>query len=70
MIRITKTEKRSHTIIAIDGQVSIDTFAVIETCCCQAESHGKPVQLFLRDVRRWTSRVKHYFVVWPREASA
>ena len=50
MIRITKTEKRSHTIIAIDGQVSIDTIAVIETCCCQAESHGKPVHLFLRDV--------------------
>lgn len=50
MIRITKTERRSHTIIAVDGEISIDTIAVIETCCCQAESHGKPVQLFLRDV--------------------
>jgi ABC-type transporter Mla MlaB component len=50
MIRITKTEKRSHTIIAIDGQISADTIAVVETCCSQAESHGRPVHLFLRDV--------------------
>jgi hypothetical protein len=50
MIRITKTEKRSHTIIAIDGQISVDTIPVIETCCSQAESHSKPVQLFLRYV--------------------
>ena len=50
MIRITKPEERSHTIIAVDGQISGDTIAVVETCCSQAESYGKPVHLLLRDV--------------------
>jgi hypothetical protein len=50
MIRITRTEKRSNTIIAIDGQICSDSIAVVETWCGQAESYGKPVRLFLRDV--------------------
>ena len=50
MIRIVKTEERSHTTITIDGQLAGDSIAVVETCCHQAESHGKPVRLFLRDV--------------------
>jgi hypothetical protein len=50
MIRVTKTEERSHTTVTIDGQLSADSISLVETCCSQAESDGRPVQLFLRDV--------------------
>jgi len=36
--------------VTVDGQLSGDSIEVVETCCDQAESNGKPVQLFLRDV--------------------
>lgn len=50
MIRVTKTEEQSGTIVTVDGQLSGDSIAVVETCCNQAKSNGKPVRLFLRDV--------------------
>ena len=50
MIRVTKTEEKSHTIVTIDGQLSGDSIAVVETCCNQAKSNGKPIELFLRDI--------------------
>jgi hypothetical protein len=50
MIRVTKTEERSRTTITIDGQLSGDSISLVETCCTQAGTIGKPVQLFLRDV--------------------
>jgi hypothetical protein len=50
MIRVTKTEQPSRSIITVDGDLSGDHIAVVETCCTQAVSNGKPVQLFLRDV--------------------
>jgi hypothetical protein len=50
MFRVSKAEERSRTIITIDGQLSGDQTEVVETCCDQAISTGKPVQLFLRDV--------------------
>jgi hypothetical protein len=50
MIRVTKIEERSRTTVTIDGALSGDSIAVVETCCRQAESSGKPVHLFLRDV--------------------
>jgi hypothetical protein len=50
MIHVTKTEEQSHTIVTIDGQLSGDSIAVIETCCNQAKSNGKPIELFLRDI--------------------
>jgi hypothetical protein len=50
MIRVTKTEERSRTIVTVDGQLSGDSIEVVETCCNQAELDGKPVQVFLRDV--------------------
>jgi hypothetical protein len=50
MIRVTKTEEQSLTIVTIDGQLSGDFIAIVETCCNQARSSGKPVQLFLRDI--------------------
>jgi len=37
-------------IVTIDGQLSEDSIALVETCCNQAKSNGKPVRLFLRDV--------------------
>jgi hypothetical protein len=50
MIRVTTTEDRSRTIITIDGELSSESVAIVETCCGQAEANGKPVKLFLRDV--------------------
>jgi len=50
MIRVTKTDEQAHTIVTIDGQLTGESIALVETCCNQAKSNGKPVQLFLRDV--------------------
>jgi hypothetical protein len=50
MIRVTKTEEQSGTVVTVDGQLSGDSIAVVETFCNQAKSNGKPVRLFLRDV--------------------
>jgi hypothetical protein len=50
MIRVTKTEERSRTVVTIDGQLSGECVTVVETCCSQAESKQKPVYVFLRDV--------------------
>jgi hypothetical protein len=50
MIRVTKTEEQSRTIITIDGQLSGDSVAVVEGCCKQAKQNGRPVEIFLRDV--------------------
>ena len=50
MIRVTKTEEQSRTLITIDGELSGDSLTVVETCCTQAEAKQKPVYLFLRDV--------------------
>ena len=50
MIRLTKTEESSRTTITLDGQLSGDTISLVESCCAQAGTAGKPVQLYLRDV--------------------
>jgi hypothetical protein len=50
MIRVTKTEEPSRTLLTTDGQLLADSIAVVETCCNQAESARKHVQLFFRDV--------------------
>ena len=50
MFRITKAEERTRTTLTIDGQLSADSTATVETCCDQARSNGRPVQLYLRDV--------------------
>jgi hypothetical protein len=50
MIRVTKTEEHSHMIVTIDGELSGDSIAVVEACCNQAKSNGKPIELFLRDI--------------------
>lgn len=50
MFRVNKAEKRSRTIVTIDGELSGDYVEIVATCCDQAISVGKPVHLFLRDV--------------------
>ena len=50
MIRVTRADELSRTVVTIDGQLSGDTIAIVETCCNQAKSNGRPVELFLRDV--------------------
>lgn len=50
MFLVSKAEEPSLTIITVDGQLSGDSIAVVETCCDLAISTGKAVQLFLRDV--------------------
>jgi hypothetical protein len=50
MIRITAREEASQTTITIDGELSGEHIAAVETCCREAESNGKTVQVFLRDV--------------------
>ena len=50
MIRVTKTEGPSHIIVTVDGQLVGESIRVVETCCNEAKSDGKPVELFLRDV--------------------
>jgi hypothetical protein len=50
MIRVTKTEERSRTVVTIDGQLSGECVTVVETFCSQAASRRKPIYVFLRDV--------------------
>jgi len=50
MIRVTKTEEPSKTLVTIDGQLSGEAVGLVQACCKEAESDGKPVHLFLRDV--------------------
>jgi ABC-type transporter Mla MlaB component len=50
MIRVTRTEEPSKTVLTIDGQLTGDFVALVEASCNQAASDGKPVQVFLRDV--------------------
>jgi ABC-type transporter Mla MlaB component len=50
MFRITKAEEPSRTTLTIDGQLSADSIAAVETCCNQAGSNGRLVHLYLRDI--------------------
>ena len=50
MIRIMTADNPTCTTITVDGKLSGDYVETIETCCAQAASKGRPVQLYLRDV--------------------
>lgn len=50
MIRIMTADQPAGTAITVDGQMSGEGVEPVETCCIQALSKGKPVQLYLRDV--------------------
>ena len=70
MILVTKTEEQSRTLITVDGQLSGESIAAVDTCCSQADLDRRPVYLFLRDVttvdqagitllRHWASKGIH-----------
>jgi hypothetical protein len=50
MMRVNKSEEGERTIITIDGQLSGDYIGVVEICCNQAVSEGKPIDVCLLDV--------------------
>ena len=50
MIRISAREQASRTTITIDGELSGEHIATVENYCREAESNGKPIEVFLRDV--------------------
>jgi hypothetical protein len=50
VFRVSKTEERSRTVVAIDGELSGDYIEAVEACSDQAIAVGKPVSLFLHDV--------------------
>jgi hypothetical protein len=50
MIRITAREEASLTTIIVDGELAGEHVAAVENCCREADSNGKPVRLYLRDV--------------------
>jgi hypothetical protein len=50
MIRILTADGPASTTVTVDGRLAGDCIDPVETCCTQAISRGKPVQLFLRDV--------------------
>ena len=63
MIRVTQAEERARTIINIDGGLSGDHIAVVETSCDQAASDGKPVKTPMRDVTS-VDHARRIFLVW------
>lgn len=50
MFRVSKTEERTRTLITVDGQLAGDGVEVVEVCCEQELSTGKPVDILLRDL--------------------
>jgi hypothetical protein len=50
MFSVTTSEVGKRTILTIDGQLSGDYIEVVEICCNQAESEGKPIDVFLHNV--------------------
>jgi hypothetical protein len=50
VLRVCKAEEASRIVVTLDGRLLCDYVEVVETCCDQAVSTGKPVHVFLRDV--------------------
>ena len=50
MFRVSKAQDPSRTIITVDGQLAGECIDVVEICCDQEISTGKPVHLLLRDL--------------------
>lgn len=50
MIRVSNEDDGSHMRVTVDGELSGDSIEVVETCCNQHLSAGKPVCLYLREV--------------------
>jgi len=50
MLRVSKREERSRTVLIVEGCLSSDYVQVVETCCDEAISTGATVHLYLRHV--------------------
>ena len=50
MIRIMTADGPGSTTITADGTLCEESIETVQTCCIEALSKGKPVQLYLRDV--------------------
>ena len=50
MLRVSKREERSRTVLIVDGRLWADYVQVVETCCNEAISTGTIIHLYLRDV--------------------
>ena len=50
MLRVSKREERSRTVLIVDGRLWADYVQVVETCCNEAISTGASIHLYLRDV--------------------
>jgi ABC-type transporter Mla MlaB component len=60
VFRVSKAEERSRMIVTIEGELSGDSIEVVEICCEQVISVGKPVQICLSDVSTvdWAGRAR------------
>ena len=43
MIRVSKEEEDTRTVVTVDGQISADCIQLVETCCNQAMAAAKSV---------------------------
>lgn len=50
VFRLDKTAEGTRIKLVLDGQLSSECVAVIETCCDEAMGDGKRVELVLHDV--------------------
>ena len=50
MVRIMTADELTSTTITVDGTLSGEGIAPVQTCCVQALAKGKPVRLHLREV--------------------
>ncbi len=50
MFRISKVEEQPRTVITVAGQLTADYIGVVEACCDQVISTGRPTDILLRDV--------------------
>jgi hypothetical protein len=50
LLRVSKREERSRTVLIVEGRLSADYVQVVETCCNEAISTGAIVHLYLRSV--------------------
>lgn len=50
MVRIMTADELTSTTLTVDGTLSGEGIAPVQTSCIQALAKGKPVRLYLRDV--------------------
>jgi len=50
MIRVMIADEPERTTVIVDGMLSDESIEPVRSCCSEALSKGKPIQLYLRDV--------------------